>query len=84
MLDFGENKSVLVIVPHEDDEINLMGGLLPLLVEKNMDVNICFVTNGDFEVPGELRIAEAISALQCLGISSDKVFFLGYQMQATR
>ena len=48
MLDFGENKSVLVIVPHEDDEINLMGGLLPLLVEKNMDVNICFVTNGDF------------------------------------
>lgn len=78
MLDFGENKSVLVIVPHEDDEINLMGGLLPLLVEKNMDVNICFVTNGDFEVPGELRIAEAISALQCLGISSDKVFFLGY------
>ena len=78
MLDFGENKSVLVIVPHEDDEINLMGGLLPLLVEKDMDVNICFITNGDFEFPGQLRIAEAISALQCLGISSDKVFFLGY------
>lgn len=78
MLDFGENKSVLVIVPHEDDEINLMGGLLPLLVEKGMDVNICFITNGDFEFPGQLRIAEAISALQWLGISSDKVFFLGY------
>lgn len=78
MLDFGENKSVLVIVPHEDDEINLMGGLLPLLVEKNMDVNICFVTNGDFEVPGELRIEEALSAMQCIGISKEKVFFLGY------
>ncbi len=78
MLNFGDNKSVLVIVPHEDDEINLMGGLLPLLVESKIKVYICYVTNGDFEFAGQLRIQEAIVALECLGVKSDNVFFLGY------
>lgn len=34
MIDLHNTRNVLVIVPHEDDEINLMGGFLPLLVEK--------------------------------------------------
>lgn len=78
MLDFGDNRSALVIVPHEDDEINLMGGLLPLLVEKGIKVYVCYVTNGDFEFSGRLRIQEAISALGCLGVECENVFFLGY------
>lgn len=78
MLDFGDNKSVLVVIPHQDDEINLMGGLLPLLVENRIKVYVCYVTNGDFEFPGQLRIQEAISALECLGVKRDNIFFLGY------
>ena len=73
-----DSNRILVIVPHQDDEINLMGGLLLLLVEMKYDVNIAYLTNGDFEFPGELRIEEALSAMQCIGIPKEKVFFLGY------
>lgn len=78
MLNFGDSKSVLILIPHEDDEINLMGGLLPLLVENGISVYVCYVTNGDFEFPGRLRIQEAIDALACLGVECENVFFLGY------
>ena len=78
MLEFGNAKSVLIIVPHEDDEINLMGGLLPLLVEKKLTVSVCFITNGDYAVPGEVRIKEALASLECLGIADKNIYFLGY------
>ena len=78
MFEIGSNKKVLIIVPHQDDEINLMGGLLPLLVKMGLEVNVCYTTNGDFEIPGEVRLIEALRALQCLGINKRNVFFLGY------
>lgn len=78
MLDLHDSKNALVLVPHEDDEINLMGGLLPLLVQKGIVVNVCFTTNGDYEVPGSVRIKEAINALKCLGIEKENIYFLGY------
>ena len=44
------DKSVLLIVPHQDDDINLMGGMLEEYVRYKSDIRICFYTNGDFEV----------------------------------
>lgn len=78
MIDLHNTRNVLVIVPHEDDEINLMGGFLPLLVEKRIFVKVCFTTNGDYEVPAEVRIREAINALKILGVEKEDVYFLGY------
>lgn len=37
MLEFGSAKSVLIIVPHEDDEINLMGGVTTSFSREKVD-----------------------------------------------
>ena len=71
-------KTALVIIPHQDDEINLMGGLLPLLIENGIDVHFVYMTNGDIFFNGKVRIAEAIAALSWLGIKGENVHFLGY------
>ncbi|WP_293727933.1 PIG-L family deacetylase [uncultured Phascolarctobacterium sp.] len=78
MLNLHGNKKILILVPHEDDEINLMGGLLPLLVELGAEVQVCFLTNGDFAAHAAVRLQEALASLECLGIDRRQVYFLGY------
>lgn len=45
-------KSLMVIVPHEDDEINLAGAPIYGAVEAGMRVICVFMTNGDWFYPG--------------------------------
>ena len=71
-------KSVMLIVPHEDDDVNVAGGVLEAFVEYGSDVRVVFVTNGDYYGKGETRIREAISYCGYIGIPEDRVFFLGY------
>lgn len=78
MLNNLQKTKIMVLVPHEDDEINLMGGLLPLLVKNGADVIVCFLTNGDYFYKGEVRIKEALKALKVLGVNNKSVYFLGY------
>ena len=68
----------LVIVPHQDDELNIMGGFLPLLLEKGVDIRIVYMINGDYKTPVETRFEEAIAGMAELGITRDKLYFLGY------
>lgn len=71
---------VLVIVPHEDDELAVAGSLLVSLnrIEKN-ETYVVFTTNGDaYPKDGPIRIKEAIDALRILGTASENIFFLGY------
>lgn len=72
------NRNVMVIVPHEDDDLNIAGGLLEEYVRYGSEVNVVFVTNGDFYGLGRERINEAIACCGSLGIGEEHVIFLGY------
>ena len=71
-------KKVMVIVPHEDDELNLFGGLFEEYLKYGSEVKVVFVTNGDLYLPRETRIREAIRALAEVGVEEENVIFLGY------
>lgn len=72
------NRRVMVLVPHEDDEINLLGGVLEQYVKYNSEVYIVYLTNGDMAVPAERRFAEAIEGMGKVGIPEKNLIFLGY------
>lgn len=72
------NKSVLLIVPHQDDDINLMGGMIEEYVRYKSDVRICFYTNGDFEVSAETRLNESLNVADFYGIPRENIIFMGY------
>lgn len=72
------DRDVMVIVPHQDDELNILGGALEEYVKYGSQVRIVFVTNGDYVVPAEVRFDEALSVTEYLGIPEDHVIFLGY------
>lgn len=72
----GFHGRVLILVPHQDDEINLMGGVLEALV-KNCDVWVVYTTNGTAR--GKcVRPQEACNALEKFGIKQQNVIFLGF------
>ena len=55
---------LLVIVPHEDDELAIAGAMIYGAVQQNMRIKVVFVTNGDyFGHEGTIRIKEAGKAL---------------------
>ncbi len=73
-----KEKKILLIVPHQDDEINILGDLTFTFRKNGADVFVVFVTNGDYFIPGTIRIHEAVNSLAVLGVPAENVFFLGY------
>ena len=73
-----KNKKVMVIVPHEDDDLLISGQVLPSMYKNGADVRVVFATNGDKIVSAYTRQSEACNALEKLGIPREKVIFLGY------
>lgn len=72
-------KKVLVISPHPDDELNLVGSILPVMIDQQMDVYVVYTTNGDAErIINNKRTQEAIDALSVYRVPEDHVIFLGY------
>ena len=69
---------VMVIAPHEDDEINIAGGVIEEYVRYGSRVFLVFVTNGDYLGKGETRMREALNVAARLGVPEDQVIFLGY------
>ncbi len=76
--DFGSK--VLILVPHEDDEINIANDLPFVLLSKGIEVFIAFSSNGDFfkNVPAKTRITEALKVADYYGLDKKHVIFLGY------
>lgn len=70
--------SLMVIIPHEDDEINLAGSLIYGARQEGVPVKCVFLTNGDAEYPAFIRIHEAVKALGILGVKEEDIIFLGY------
>lgn len=72
------DKKVMVVVPHQDDEINLAGGVMEEYIRYGSEVYVVYVTNGDYRVPAKQRLKEAINALAALGVDEEHIIFLGY------
>ena len=45
---FFHGRSVMFIVPHEDDEINMAGATIYGAIQEGLDVYVVFLTNGDY------------------------------------
>lgn len=75
-----ENKKILIIVPHEDDEICVTGGLLASLPQK-CEKYIIYVTNGNYIYKTQTRYKEAIKSCNILGVKKNNIYFLGYSDQ---
>lgn len=72
----GFHGRVLILVPHQDDEINLMGGVLEPLA-KICDVWVVYSTNGTAK--GKcVRPQEACNALGKYGVKRQNIIFLGF------
>lgn len=73
-------KSVMVFVPHEDDDLCVFGGMAEEFLKYGSDVHIVFATNGDVNgyERGLTRIGEAVSGQRELGVPEDRLIFLGY------
>lgn len=74
--------SIMVMVPHQDDEVLMCGGIIANAIKKQLGVTVVMVTNGDYGSPdfttGRKRLKEMLEGLAVLGVSRDSVVFLGY------
>lgn len=72
-------KTVLILAPHQDDELILCGAFLNGLAEQDHRIYIVFMTNGDYEEEiGRVRLSEALKALKTYGLPEKQVIFMGY------
>lgn len=72
------NKTVMFIVPHQDDDTNFAGSTISNYAKAGSKVIVVFGTNGDCYGLGKTRIKEAIKVLKSLGVSEENIIFLGY------
>lgn len=72
------DKTVMMFVPHEDDEINLYGSMISNYLENGSNVKLVFLTNGDYYGIGTTRLKEALATAKALGLDESDVIFLGY------
>lgn len=75
-------KKIMIIVPHEDDEILMTAGIIRRAVKEENQVTVVMATNGDYEgcdkVSGSVRLPETTAGLRVLGLSDENVIFMGY------
>ncbi len=72
------DKRVMLLVPHQDDDINVLGGVMEEYVKYGSEVYVVFSTNGDYYGLAETRTREALNALGNIGIPEDHIICLGY------
>lgn len=74
--------SIMVIVPHQDDEVLMCAGIIQNALQNHLEVTVVMVTNGDYgstgRETGRARLKETISGMEVLGLSAEHIIFLGY------
>lgn len=74
--------TILVVVPHSDDEVILFGGLIQRALKEKHNVHVALVTNGDYEATtkaeGITRPLETLEGLKLLGLTGDNIYLMGY------
>lgn len=71
-------KNIMMFAPHEDDEINLYGGIIEQYIKNGSTVRVVYSTNGDCYGIGKIRIREALNVADHYGIPRENIIFLGY------
>lgn len=72
--------NILVLAPHQDDEILGAGGLIQICRDRGDSVRVVFATNGDYR-GGDVacqRYHESREALSQIGVSESEIYYLGY------
>lgn len=71
---------LLLLAPHQDDEILAAGGIIQQCIGHGSDISVLFATNGDrFGADiARRRYGESRYALAELGISENHIFYMGY------
>ena len=69
-------KRVLAVVPHEDDDLNLLSGVTGQFTDAGSEVYVVFVSTGDAAGLGEKRVYEAINALSLDGVPEENSLLL--------
>lgn len=74
------DKNVMLIAPHEDDDLCILGGAIEEFENYGSRVSVVFVTNGDIHGPESAlsRMREAMAAQNRLGVENEDIYFLGY------
>lgn len=71
-------KKVLLLVPHQDDDMNVFCGVMDEYLHYGSELTVAFMTNGDYFGLGEVRVREALDLYAYLGVPEENVVFLGY------
>ena len=71
-------RNVMIFVPHQDDDMNLLGGVIEEFTSCGSTVRVVFSTSGDYSGLEETRMHESISYLASCGVPEEHVIFLGY------
>lgn len=75
-------KNIMIIVPHQDDEILMASGIIRLAVKEKTALDVVMATNGDYGGKdysiGWARLRESVKGLEILGLDSEHFHILGY------
>lgn len=71
-------EKVMVIVPHEDDDLNVAGGVIDSYRAEGTTVKVVFFSNGDYRFKNAYRQIEALRSEKALGVPEEDVIFMGY------
>lgn len=75
---FFHGRSVMFIVPHEDDEINMAGATIYGAIQEGLEVYVVFLTNGDYEYTFDVRRNETYQMAKEIGLPQENIIFLGF------
>lgn len=77
-----ESGRIMVIVPHQDDEVLLAAGVLMQAAACGLAVQVVMATNGDYGSSdyriGQTRLGETLRGLSLIPVLQKDVVFLGY------
>lgn len=75
-----QNKKIMILVPHQDDELIIVGTILPILQANKCTISVVYTTNGDYKGSqiGKQRLQEALIYCKKEGIQEDNIFFMGF------
>lgn len=76
--EFFNGDTVMVIVPHEDDEINVAGATIYGAIKEGLKVILVYVTNGDFQYKADIRYKEVQRMACIMNLPMENIHFLGF------
>ena len=68
----------MLIVPHQDDDVNILGGVMEEYVRYGSELIPVFITSGDYGGLAQIRYEEALAVFASMGVPEEQVIFLGY------